>query len=214
VQKLRSKPLQIKRAPAEGGTFTGLASTWTRDRGGDMFAPGAFTATLAAWAARGTNIPLLLNHDQDTAIGSITSATETAEGLLVTAQLAIDTDAGAEAYALLKAGALSMSVGFTILPDNELFSGDGTRVITQADLYEISLVALAMNPDAIVHSVKRYASRAELEAAARSKLDLSARQAKKLAAVAWPVLAGADDSSDDAELGAAAERIERLLSQF
>jgi uncharacterized protein len=234
VLNLTTRPLQLKRAAADTGTFSGLAAAWSSDRDGDQFEPGAFHDTLNDWAARGGNIPLLVDHDPGQPIGSIIAAAETAEGLEVTAQLAIDTEDGAEAYALLKSGALSLSVGFTI-PAGGATSGeegDG-RVITRADLYEVSLVSLPANADAIVSSVKRYSSAREFEKAARHLLHLSARQAKKLAAVAWPMLAGADSEPDEdalaaeaartaalaetertAALAASAKRIEQLVSQI
>lgn len=183
-QTSKSSPIILKRAAPTEGVFTGLAAAWSVDRDGERFQPGAFAKSLAEFRARGARIPLLFGHDPSRPIGSVMSAKETADGLEITAELALDTVDGAEAYALLKSGALSMSVGFQI-PAGSTKQDGNVRVLTAADLLEISVVPVPANPDAIVQTVK-YLSRADLEHAARDKLQLSRSQAKTLAALYWP----------------------------
>lgn len=188
---LKTPPLIVKRA-AGHGRFTALASTYELDRQGDRIAPGAFARTLAAIEKRGGRIPLLWNHDEP--IGSIESARETRDGLEVEAVIALGTGQGARAYELLKAGALSLSVGFAIAPEGATFD-DGVRVIHDLDLAEVSVVAVPANAGAVVRDVKSlYPGPRDLERAMREQLGLSGREAKRLMAGGWSTLMREDDA--------------------
>ena len=182
--------LQIKSVNDNAGTFKGLASTWTLDRLNDVIVPGAFTKTLQEWNARGANVPLLWNHDQGEPIGAIVTATETAEGLEVEGQLALDVGNAKRAYSLAKTGALAMSIGYGI-PAGGYEMKSGVRHIKQIELAEISLVAVPANPGAIlreVKSVKDCNTIREYEDLLREALGLSAREAKRVASKSWQVL--------------------------
>lgn len=189
---MRLLQLKLLSADAAAGAFTGLAATFgpLPDRVGDVIEPGAFDATLTAWKARGGSIPLLWQHDQSKPIGTIAGAMATGEGLQVTGQLVLDTEHGAEAYALAKAGALSMSIGYTIPPGGLELVGD-VRYLLAVDLHEVSLVSVPANADARITAVKsarQCQSIREFEALARDALGLSNRDAKAVASKAWPVL--------------------------
>lgn len=103
---------RIKAAgPADGlqeGQFTALVSVFgNKDSVGDVVVPGAFTATLADWAAKGDPIPVLWAHDWDdpfSHIGIVLDAKEDEQGLLVTGQIEdLDTNSTAQqVYRLLK----------------------------------------------------------------------------------------------------------------
>ncbi|TWB22143.1 HK97 family phage prohead protease/HK97 family phage major capsid protein,TIGR01554 [Nitrospirillum amazonense] len=148
--------LEVRFAPAQGepGTFTGYAATWGElDRHGTAFAPGAFSSSLAEHRARNSRLPMLWNHSPDQVIGSWDAVEEDGKGLKVAGRLVTETRAGAEAYALLKAGALNgLSVGFRRLRDQA--RPGGGRTITAADLAEISLVGIPSNASARVNEVR------------------------------------------------------------
>ncbi|MFF0389670.1 HK97 family phage prohead protease [Kitasatospora sp. NPDC004615] len=90
------------------GQFTALVSVFgNEDSAGDVVVPGAFTQTLADWAAKGDPIPVIWSHDWGdpfSHVGIVLDAQETPEGLLVTGQIEdIDTNAtAAQVYRLLK----------------------------------------------------------------------------------------------------------------
>lgn len=67
-----SFPLTIK-STGDKGVITGIAATRELDRYGHIIAPGAWTATIEAWKARGTFPPLLANHNQNRVVGVLTA---------------------------------------------------------------------------------------------------------------------------------------------
>ncbi|MFE2600116.1 HK97 family phage prohead protease [Streptomyces sp. NPDC059396] len=80
--------------PADGlaeGQFVALVSVFdNEDSMGDVVRPGAFTETLAQWAAKGDPIPVIWAHkwgDPFAHIGTVVKAVETLEGLEVTGQI-------------------------------------------------------------------------------------------------------------------------------
>lgn len=180
--------LKLAANPAAAGSFTGFASTTDLDRSSDVVEPGAWAQTLEVWKQRRGRVPLLYRHNEP--IGAITSASATGRGLEVAGQIAIATPTGAIAYELAKVGGLSLSIGFVIPAGGSTMVGN-VRHIHAIDLYEISLVPIADNPAAVVSSVKSAKdckTIREFEHLAREALGLSARGAKHLAAVGWPVL--------------------------
>jgi HK97 family phage prohead protease len=90
------------------GQFTALVSVFNNeDSVGDVVQPGAFTKTLADWAAKGDPIPVIWSHDWGdpfSHVGIVLNAEETADGLLVTGQIEdVDTNPKAgQVYRLLK----------------------------------------------------------------------------------------------------------------
>ena len=133
----------------DDGTIEGLAVGYGDiDHGGDVVAPGAITASLAGRKS----LPMLLYHDQRRPVGAWHEFREMPEGLLVKGRVAVASPAGAEAHALVKAGALGgLSMGFKTL--KQRFEGKA-RHILQAALHEISLVTIPMHSRTLVMSVK------------------------------------------------------------
>ncbi|MBK9171076.1 MAG: HK97 family phage prohead protease [Bryobacterales bacterium] len=173
----------------EKGQFTGFASTYAdTDRQGDRIAPGAFTRTLAE---QGAERPLLWSHDLSQPVG-LAKLQDTAAGLMVEGSLDLDSSIGRETYSRLKKGIVkAMSIGYQTL--REKFEGK-VRMLEDIDLYEVSLVTIPANPQALVTAVKSgdLADVRSFERFLRSA-GLSARQSKALLASGWKGLAGADD---------------------
>lgn len=153
-RETRSFALQI-RAVGDDGTVEGYGSVFgVRDSYDDVIAPGAYAASLAAHKADGTMPAMLWQHDQCTPIGVWTEMTEDSKGLKIKGQLALDTEKGAEAYALLKMKALNgLSIGF-IAQEWKYDNENDIRTLTKVDLWEVSLVTFPANEKARVTGVK------------------------------------------------------------
>ena len=143
------------KANGDTGTFEGYGSIFNiTDRGGDIIVPGAFTDTLAAQKAAGRMPAMLWQHRQAEPIGVYTSMEEDSVGLKVRGQLALKTARGAEAYELMKMGALSgMSIGYRSR-DDSYDRVTGVRTLKKLDLVELSLVTFPMNDASRISSVK------------------------------------------------------------
>lgn len=143
------------KASGDTGIFTGYGSVFNiTDRGGDIVAAGAFTETLAAAKSAGRLPAMLWQHNQREPIGVYTSMEEDSVGLKVEGKLALKTARGAEAYELMKMGALSgLSIGFRTR-DDSFDRVTGVRTIKKADLVELSLVTFPMNDASRVSAVK------------------------------------------------------------
>ncbi|WP_230481050.1 HK97 family phage prohead protease [Sphingomonas sp. Leaf21] len=118
-------------------TFTGYAAIWDRmDRAGDVMRRGAF--------AGAPLVPLLWQH-RGTAMGRVVSLNEDDTGLAV--EGTVDDPALA---AMVRAGTVAgLSVGYR---PRRVHQG-AARAILSAELVEISLVAVPMQPLARVNHV-------------------------------------------------------------
>jgi len=140
---------------AEKGTFEGYGSIFNnKDLGNDVVMQGAFTKSLRRTGAKG--VKMLYQHKSDMPIGVFDSIKEDENGLKVKGRLALGTQAGKEAYELMKMGALDgLSIGFRVSPKGQDYnSRNRRRYIKEVELMEISLVTFPMNPKARVRSVK------------------------------------------------------------
>ena len=139
----------------EDGTFEGYGSVFDiTDRGGDIVSKGAFTDTLAQQKKAGRLPAMLWMHRQTEPIGIYTSMEEDNVGLKVAGKLALKTARGAEAYELMKMGALTgMSIGYRSR-DDSFDRVTGVRTIKKADLPEVSLVTFPMNDASRITGVK------------------------------------------------------------
>lgn len=176
----------------ETGTFLGLAAGYgLPDRVGDVLMPGTFAEAVRGLAAGVRRLPVLWQHRSDEPVGAIVKARELDEGLEVEGRLALEVPRAREAYALAKAGALSLSVGFSVRPGGAESRG-GRRVIKSGDLVEVSLVATPANERATVAEVKAVLMRSprHAEELVREHLGLSAREAKRLIEGGYAALAG------------------------
>lgn len=165
------------------GTFEGYGSVFgNKDLGNDVIERGAFLKSLKR--RKPQNVKLLYQHKSDMPIGVFDEIKEDDHGLVVKGRLALKTQAGAEAYELLKMGALDgLSIGFRVNPKEVSYDKRGNRrIIKEVDLMEVSLVTFPMNPQATVRSVKgEDISIREWENGMRDAFSLSRSEAKMAA---------------------------------
>jgi HK97 family phage prohead protease len=171
------------------GQFEGYGSVFgVRDSYDEIVAEGAFRESLTEHRNNGTWPALLWQHDAARPIGTYVEMREDKKGLFVRGQLALETQAGREAHALLKAGALNgLSIGF--MPRKwEYDEDEDVRTLTSIDLWECSLVTFPANGAARVSGTK---ARAEInglnnlksvEAYLRDEGGFSARSATAMVA--------------------------------
>ena len=182
---------------SEAGSFEGLASTYGNvDDGGDRIAPGAFTRTLAE---RGSEIPVLWSHDQASPIG-LGVLTDSADGLRIKGKLDLDVVAGKEAYSRLRKRIVKgLSIGYRAV---DHVMDRGIRVLKSIDLFEVSLVAVPMNPRAQVASVKSAIDSLRGFEQFLHQAGWSRAESKRLSSSGWAGLAGGDvgDEEDDGQL--------------
>jgi HK97 family phage prohead protease len=173
-------PTELKEESEEEGTFEGYGSVFNNvDLGNDIIKPGAFTKSLKKRGLRG--VKLLYQHKTDMPIGILEGIEEDERGLRVRGRLALKTQAGREAYELLKMGALDgLSIGFRVNPEQVSYDKrTRRRNIKEVDLMEISLVTFPMNPKATVSQVKATAiTIREWENGMRDAFSLSRSEAK------------------------------------
>ena len=165
------------------GTFEGYGSVFgNKDLGNDVIEKGAFEKSLKS--RKPQNVKLLYQHKSDMPIGVFDEIKEDEHGLVVKGRLALKTQAGAEAYELLKMGALDgLSIGFRVNPKEVSYDRRANkRIIKEVDLMEVSLVTFPMNPQATVRSVKgEEISIREWENGMRDAFSLSRSEAKMAA---------------------------------
>jgi uncharacterized protein len=137
---------------SEDGTFTGYGSVFgVKDSYDEIVEPGAFVESLSV-----RKPALLWQHRSGEPIGVYTEIREDNIGLFMTGQLALKTQRGAEAYELMKMGAVSgLSIGFQTREDS-YDKVTGIRTLKKVDLWEVSLVTFPANDSARVQRVKTF----------------------------------------------------------
>ena len=133
----------------EAGYIAGIAAGYGNvDHGGDLIMPGALTKAIAGRAS----VPMLLFHDHKRPVGSWSKFDESSDGLHVEGKIAIKSDAGRDAHALVESRALAgLSIGYKTL--RHKFEGK-TRQLHELSLHEVSLVPVGMNERALVTQIK------------------------------------------------------------
>ena len=133
-----------------GEVIEGYASLFgTPDQGKDIVTRGAYAASLVAHQSRGSKVKMLWQHDPAQPIGVWEEVREDATGLWVKGRILESVEKGREASALLQAGAIDgLSIGYRTLRTTK--DGTGRRLLTELELWEVSLVTFPMLPSARV----------------------------------------------------------------
>ncbi len=134
----------------EGRMVEGYASLFgRRDQGGDVVLAGAYGASLKRLGAKGSKVKMLWQHDPAQPIGVWDEVREDASGLWVKGRILAEVEKGREALALLTAGAIDgLSIGYrTVRAERD---GKGQRLLSELELWEVSLVTFPMLPEARV----------------------------------------------------------------
>jgi HK97 family phage prohead protease len=130
----------------DGTTISGYASLFGKsDQGGDTVERGAYAASLA----KGRSIKMLWQHDPAQPIGVWDEVREDDRGLWVKGRLLTDVAKGREAASLIGAGAIDgLSIGYRTVKARK--DDKGGRLLSELELWEVSLVTFPMLPDARV----------------------------------------------------------------
>jgi len=134
----------------DGHVVAGYASLFGKaDQGGDVVQKGAYAASLKRLAARAGRVKMLWQHDPGQPIGVWDEVREDATGLWVKGRILAEVAKGREVAALLQAGAIDgLSIGYrTVKAERD---GKGQRLLSELELWEVSLVTFPMLPEARV----------------------------------------------------------------
>lgn len=133
--------------------ITGIATTPSTDRDDDILEPLGAKFTLP--------IPLLSHHNHSQPIGEVIQAEVTAGGILITAKISKIDEEGKlkeridEAWQSIKSGLIKgLSVGFKIKEYSYIENSWGLH-IKEWEWWELSIVTIPANGDAVITSVKQ-----------------------------------------------------------
>lgn len=135
---------------SDGTQLEGYASLFgLTDQGGDVVVRGAYAASLKRLEERGDKVRMLWQHDPTRPIGVWDEIREDDKGLWVKGRLLPDVAQAREAAALIAAGAIDgLSIGYrTISAERD---GKGRRLLSEVELWEVSLVTFPMLAEAKV----------------------------------------------------------------
>ena len=149
---------EIKRMAFEAKEFTrddnffyfeGYASTSGNvDLGNDIIVKGAFAKSLITTP----EVLLLWQHNMSKPIGVSVELREDEKGLFMKGRISIRTTLGKDAAILLEDKVIKeMSIGFFATTTDRV---DDIRYIREIELFEVSLVSKAMNPQALIKSLE------------------------------------------------------------
>jgi HK97 family phage prohead protease len=156
--------------------ITGYASVFGKcDQGGDVVRKGAYQRSLKGLGQR--SVKMLWQHDPAQPIGIWEEVREDDLGLFVKGRILTDVQQGREALALIRAGAIDgLSIGYRTVKAEK--DRQGRRVLSDLELWEVSLVTFPMLPDARVGAK---AEQAEADALAGDLAEFFAEASRVLA---------------------------------
>lgn len=143
-----SSDFVVKSKKKDNTVISGYASVFgIIDKHNDVVKKGAFKNS------ESHKVKLLWQHDSTKPIGVINFLKEDEYGLLLEAEINNNTVAGAEASELIKQKAVAgLSIGFSI--NSSDYNKEGSRVINDVELQEISIVTFPANQHAEIQHVK------------------------------------------------------------
>ena len=141
---------QIKQSPTDGsGRFTAFVSPFgpPPDTFGDIISPGAYEGTImqATIEYPGELWTIWYNHqytDPANAIGVVTAAAESSQGLVIEGQLNLDSERAMIVYeAMLKGVLREFSIGYGVVAYHRgTWQDQSVRFLDELELLEISVV--------------------------------------------------------------------------
>ena len=150
----------MQKSADDAGTISGYFSTYDRtpDSYGDVIAKGAFTETIEKRKESGHPFPLCWNHDLDQIIGSVNpdDIQDTDKGPLMTASF-FNSPLAQEKREIVKSGVVyQFSFAYDILEAGpvELENGIKANELKKLDLFEVSIVPIPANQNAVMTEVK------------------------------------------------------------
>lgn len=142
------------------GGISGYFSTYdkTPDSYGDIIEPGAFTDTIKAREETGHPFPLCFNHDYSAVIGAVDSVKDEEKGPFIEAHF-LDTQQAQDVRKMLQSGAIyQFSFAYDVLgarrPTAEEEKAGVMNVLTKLEVFEISVVTVPANQNAVATEVK------------------------------------------------------------
>jgi HK97 family phage prohead protease len=146
--------LTVKSLDEAERSLTGVASTISTDRVGDIVEPMGAAYTLP--------IPFLWQHDAEQPVGHVVAAAPNASGIPVKIQLAQTDEVGIlrdrldEAWQSIKLGLVrGLSIGFRPVESSYIEATGGYR-FSKWDWLELSAVTIPANSEASIATIKRY----------------------------------------------------------
>lgn len=144
----------------EFGMIAGYFSTYdkTPDSYGDIIEPGAFTETIKKRAESGHPFPLCFNHDFSAVIGAVDSVKDTEKGPYIEAHF-LDTQLAQDVRKMLQSESIyQFSFAYDVLkaraPYEEEAKAGVLNVLQELEVFEISVVTVPANQNAVVTEVK------------------------------------------------------------
>lgn len=145
---------------SDAGRISGYFSTYDRvpDSYGDVIAPGAFAETIQKRKESGHPFPLCWNHDLNMIIGSVDpdDIEDTEKGPLMTAKF-FESALAQEKREIVKSGVVyQFSFAYDVLEAGPVELEDGTKAneLRKLDLFEVSIVPIPANQNAVMTDVK------------------------------------------------------------
>lgn len=144
----------------ENGGIAGYFSTYDKepDSYGDIIEPGAFTETIKKREESGHPFPLCFNHDFSAVIGAVDKVEDTEKGPYIEAHF-LDTQQAQDVRKMLQSGAIyQFSFAYDILGDRKPTTEENekgiTNVLTKLEVFEVSVVTVPANQNAVATEVK------------------------------------------------------------
>lgn len=152
---MQHKEFGFKADVKEDGKFSGYGSVFgNTDSYGEIVAPGAFAASLAAIKQAKRILPALWQHRSGEPIGGFDTMSEDSYGLKVEGFLVLEDPTAKRAHVMMKAGIITgMSIGYYVRKSS-YDEKTGIRTLLELDLVEISVVTFPANEAAQISDVK------------------------------------------------------------
>ena len=150
----KTSKFTVKQSDDDSRTVEGYANVFGNvDSDMDVIQKGAFKKSIKEWGPQGLDrIKLMAQHNMSRPVAKMLELKEDDKGLYMKAKFGTHTD-GEDYYRMAKEGIINeFSVGFAAIEkeDNEAGGYD----ISNTKLYEVSMVSVAANDQAVVTNVK------------------------------------------------------------